>query len=454
MESAKHRTSTNVPRYHVDLDAPPEDRWHRIIDDFAYAIPAAAATMAKAIKSQGEVPPHFTDFFMSSSQYAGEVSREISAVATQLSMSPADVITMQLAYETLAGCKEQKDRDGNPTGNWDNFSDSTIVAPSKEGPPLMLKSTDWDCRALNSLVIEVDFQRDGKSVFIATTWAGYLGCHAGMRPGGFGVAVNRRPGCETSTTNGTSWPVGFLARNVLENEVGFGDAVTAFTSAPLNNPCYITVCGTETGEGVTISRFEDRADRFVALGDPEENTKKAHLRNNPRGSAYAYEVLGATVEYANVLIQTNAESGAVFAQRNLLELVRKEIAARAQNGEHIHHMSKEQLISMYLPPVTQDMQHELLISALLSSLEGGGTYTLEELWAVANTEACRSRNTLSQVSMVPRVCEFTTKGRATGGHHSHGQHGHGSQGVGLGDGMHSSSAMVRLTPLDTHTREL
>ena len=43
MESAKHRTSTNVPRYHVDLDAPPEERWHRILDDFAYAIPAAAA---------------------------------------------------------------------------------------------------------------------------------------------------------------------------------------------------------------------------------------------------------------------------------------------------------------------------------------------------------------------------------------------------------------------------
>lgn len=230
-----------------------------------------------------------------------------------------------------------------------------------------------------------------------------------MRPGGFGVAVNRRPGCDTSTTNGTSWPVGFLVRSVLENEVGFGDAVTSLTSAPLNNPCYITVCGTETGEGVTISRFEDRTDRFIALGDPAENTKEANMRNNPRGTAYAYEVLGSTVEYANVLIQTNSETGAVFAQRHLLELVRAEIKERAENGEHINPMGKEQLISMYLPPVTQDMQHELLISALLSSLEGGGTYSLEELWAVANTEACRSRNTLYQAPHRPTPPQSQTK---------------------------------------------
>jgi len=218
-----------------------------------------------------------------------------------------------------------------------------------------------------------------------------------------------------------------LVRNVLSKEQNFGSAVTALASAPLIVPCYLSVAGTETGEGCTISRFEDCVDRFVILGDPAENKKTAPLRNNPTGSKFSYKVFKATVENANVIVQGNFESGAIFAQRQLLEKIRNEIKARAEAGEKIALMTKEALISSYLPPVTKDMQKELLINALLSSLDGGGTYTMEELWAVVSTEACRDFNTLYQVSCCPRVVEYTTKARTRGASISQG-------GVGLGDG--------------------
>lgn len=113
---------------------------------------------------------------------------------------------------------------------------------------------------LRPLTIEVDFRSQGETVFVATTWAGFLGVFTGMRPGQWSASLNFR-----LTTEGTFWgnlkstmkgatPSGFLLRHLLESEPTYDGAVQALASTPLIAPCYFTVCGTLQGEGALITR--------------------------------------------------------------------------------------------------------------------------------------------------------------------------------------------------------
>lgn len=42
---------------------------------------------------------------------------------------------------------------------------------------------DWDMPELQAITIEVEFQRNYNTHFVATTWAGYVGILTGIKPG-------------------------------------------------------------------------------------------------------------------------------------------------------------------------------------------------------------------------------------------------------------------------------
>jgi hypothetical protein len=65
------------------------------------------------------------------------------------------------------------------------------------------------------MTVELDFQRGGRTVFLGTTWAGYVGILTGVRPGAYSVSVNFRvvgDGVMTNLKKGlkSHWPIGFL----------------------------------------------------------------------------------------------------------------------------------------------------------------------------------------------------------------------------------------------------
>jgi len=342
LQSAKHSVACDVPRYQVDLDAPPEVRWTRILRDYAAKIPEAAQALEIAMEGL-EIPTQATDFFLASGEASAMCAEEVMGVATELSMAPADVVAMQVAYEVMGAC-------------------TAVVAPSKEGPPIMHRTLDWDIPQIKALTIEVDFQRGGRSVFIGTTWAGYLGIATGMRPGAFAVAVNRRPGLPRNTPKQVAWPVGLLLRKVLEDEDNFAAAVAAISSSPVIAPCFVTLCGSQPGEGVVISRLEDKTDAFLRL-DP---FKKPN-----------FALMGTKIAPGNCLVATNSDAMSVFSQ------------------------SPD-------TPVSEDMHREVLINACLATVKSG-TFSLDDLWNVCTTDAVVGPNTVYQTSMCPVVAEYTTR---------------------------------------------
>lgn len=167
-------------------------------------------------------------------------SLEMKAISERSKMDLGRLVLLQHIYEASACC-------------------TSIVL---DGPdcPIHIRCMDWEMDVLKPLTIEVDFRHNGATIFLATTWAGYLGVFTGMRPGEWSCSLNFR-----TTTNGTFWdnlkstvnggtPSGFLIRHLLESEPNFDAAVQALATTPLVAPCYFTVCGTSHGQGALISR--------------------------------------------------------------------------------------------------------------------------------------------------------------------------------------------------------
>jgi len=50
------------------------------------------------------------------------------------------------------------------------------------------------------------------------------------------------------------WPIGFLVREIFESTSSFNSAVSYLADSSLIAPCYVTICGTQPGQGTLITR--------------------------------------------------------------------------------------------------------------------------------------------------------------------------------------------------------
>lgn len=168
---------------------------------------------------------------------------ELTAISKKSGLDLGRLVLLQLVYEASTACT------------------SVVVSDSKETPH-HIRTMDWDMdfMKLDPFTIEIDFQKGGKTCFVCTSWAGYVGVLTGMKPFGWSVSVNFRATVGGSFwTNvqkafGGGWPVGFLVRDALEYENTFSEAKARLTDSVLIAPCYLTMAGTLEKEGALLTR--------------------------------------------------------------------------------------------------------------------------------------------------------------------------------------------------------
>merc|ERR1712137_235126 len=107
---------------------------------------------------------------------------------------------------------------------------------------------DWELPDLKALTIEIEFCRGEQTLFVCTTWPGYVGVLTGMRPGAYSCSVNFRVTGSNYLVNLRNavtycWPIGFLLRAVLEEDVDYATAVRSLAASELISPVYFTCCG-------------------------------------------------------------------------------------------------------------------------------------------------------------------------------------------------------------------
>eukprot|EP00179_Madagascaria_erythrocladioides_P006642 CAMPEP_0198315184 /NCGR_PEP_ID=MMETSP1450-20131203/5542_1 /TAXON_ID=753684 ORGANISM="Madagascaria erythrocladiodes, Strain CCMP3234" /NCGR_SAMPLE_ID=MMETSP1450 /ASSEMBLY_ACC=CAM_ASM_001115 /LENGTH=251 /DNA_ID=CAMNT_0044018283 /DNA_START=66 /DNA_END=818 /DNA_ORIENTATION=+ len=241
--------TSSVRQYVVDLDAPAKQRWVHVVRDYKAEFMAVQAQILEEAeelvgKHALKVEALLRGFLAAAAKtrvvFYGD---ELQGIADETGMSLGHLVLVQLLYECATCCT------------------SIVLDGDADTPPLLVRTMDWYGDYLRPLTIEVAFQRAKRTVFTATTWAGYVGVLTGMRHNAFGVSVNFRATADGSFWNnikkalGRAWPNGFLVREVLDDDAATYDAAVAYLAdSALIAPCYFTVVGTRAGQGAIITR--------------------------------------------------------------------------------------------------------------------------------------------------------------------------------------------------------
>ncbi|KAJ6229491.1 acid amidase [Anaeramoeba flamelloides] len=236
-----------VPKFIIDLDLPTNKRWDKVIDayknDFGVILDYVKTILNSYFgKIFGSVIGTIAEKLFASLVGTGAVyyGKELRSIAKKSGFPLGKLFLLNIAYELCAFC-------------------TSIVGKGEEGL-ILGRTMDWEMPFLKKFTIELEFRRDGKKLYEATSWAGYVGVLTGSRPGVGAVSINyriaNRGTIVTNLVKGIQkyWPISFLVRDCLENCTSYSDLKTRLRDSPLMAPCYITLCGIEDACLITRNR--------------------------------------------------------------------------------------------------------------------------------------------------------------------------------------------------------
>ena len=249
-------TSDRVaPRFSINLDLPPKQRWSEVVHEYSDQIEQLLAIVKKYVPSEaldalGVVGTKVDTVIPS------PYNQELTGIAESLKgVNIGDLILANMLYEITA---------------WDHSgfkACTSIVAEDPYGTMFHGRNLDYSLVSLlGNLTITVDFQKARETVYTGTTFAGFIGLLTGQKPNCYTISLNERDRGEPwmnaidALTDGLGAVAAFRIRDTLANdEFDYEKALGFLTDTPLIAPCYIIVGGAKPSQGAVITRNRDAA---------------------------------------------------------------------------------------------------------------------------------------------------------------------------------------------------
>jgi len=270
-----------VPTYVINLDLPATVRWKHICSNTTYKtamkqvidgliglFPGNGVALSDLGKTLNLV-------------YFHEFGGELRGCAEELGVDYGWLTLFNIGYEVTDGC-------------------TSILAQTNDNKILHVRNMDfwdgiWLTGHLKNLTIQVDYQTGGKTLFHATTFAGYVGVLSGMKPKGFSISIDTRNYPDgpfqlfyeviAAITEKNASLVSFLTRKVLTREPDFESAVRNLSNDLLIADVYYIVGGISANQGAVISRNRHNASDVWRLQTPdrwyEVQTNYDHWKRPP-----------------------------------------------------------------------------------------------------------------------------------------------------------------------------
>ncbi len=216
-------------QYIVHLDQ--DEMWKEIVHDHLDEIKDIYASLKKNNSTIQSVL-HWVlskSISLSSSLNCVKYDKEVANISKWTGIPFGDVVMLQIMYELSSLC-------------------TSFVFTDGDNQNVHVRSMDWPLKMLKDMTIQVEFQRNKKTVFHGITWAGYIGLFTAMKPGLCSLSLNYRPNNNgifnilTSLAQG-KWPSGYLIRDIMEKEVSIEKITKRLTDTHLVAPCYFVLCG-------------------------------------------------------------------------------------------------------------------------------------------------------------------------------------------------------------------
>ncbi|XP_068870038.1 acid ceramidase [Aphelocoma coerulescens] len=256
----------NIPTYVINLDLPPSKRWDDLMRDKKTELKTVVQNIkdiANTFFPSGKVVDivdnkiaHLT------ATLPYPFNEELQGIANSSGIPLGEIVIFNIFYEIFTVC-------------------TSIVAEDKTGKLYHARNLDfglflgWDVknnswtltRELKPLVVLLDFQRNNKTVFKSTNFAGYIGMVSGVKPNLFTLTMNERFSLDGGYVGIFEWFLGrrdgmwmgFLTRTVLENATSYQDAKDRLAKTRLLAPAYFILGGKNSGEGCVITRSRTAA---------------------------------------------------------------------------------------------------------------------------------------------------------------------------------------------------
>ncbi|KAM4802078.1 acid ceramidase [Urocitellus parryii] len=250
-----------VPWYTINLDLPPYKRWHELMTEKASTLKILVNSMKNVVNAfvpSGKIVqlvdqklPGLLD------SLSGPFEEEMKGIADVTEIPLGEIISFNIFYEFFTIC-------------------TSIITEDREGHLLHGRNMDfgvflgWNVNnntwvvteELKPLTVNLDFQRNNKTVFKATSFAGYVGMLTGFKPGLFSLTLNERFSMNGGYIGILEWIlgkkdamwIGFITRSVLENSTSYEEAKNILTKTKLLAPAYFILGGNRSGEGCVITR--------------------------------------------------------------------------------------------------------------------------------------------------------------------------------------------------------
>jgi N-acylethanolamine-hydrolysing acid amidase len=211
-ETTEQQKWVPSPRFTLDLDLPKGERWNDIAAHYKDKAPAMINYLKENLPTWAlpivkligkDIEPYFKDY--------GE---EIVGLAKVLDVAVGDLVALNLVYQIEhvgINCSEWNNT--GPVGDDDAVDPSwkkgctnktklavdgpglctSVLAEDSEGRIWHGRNLDWNLDpTLKVLMVDIDYQREGKTVFIGTTLVGFVGILNGVRPGAWTYSMDAR----------------------------------------------------------------------------------------------------------------------------------------------------------------------------------------------------------------------------------------------------------------------
>ncbi|KAK3100305.1 hypothetical protein FSP39_017938 [Pinctada imbricata] len=195
---------------------------------------------------------------------------ELRGIANATGLPLGEVVIYNLFYELFTVC-------------------TSIVAQDPNGKLYHARNLDfglflgWNTKThqwmvtdlLRPLIVNLDFQKGGKTAYKSVNFAGYVGILTAIKPKLFTLSMNERFKLDGGEIGIIEWILGirtgkwmgFLTRETMENAGSFDQAMSMLSNTEMLAPAYFILGGNTTGQGAVITRSREKTDDVWNMKD-------------------------------------------------------------------------------------------------------------------------------------------------------------------------------------------
>jgi len=256
-----------VPNYVINLDLSPTQRWNELAADKSEQIKHLLTTFKTFVRAWGNASEEVIQFIDSDLGYLAETfpapfGDEMKGIGKASGIPLGEIVLYNIFYELFTVC-------------------TSIVAQDSSGKLYHARNLDfglfmgWNIQnktwkiteALRPTLVNLEFTRNGKTLYKSVNYAGYVGVITGIKPGVFTFSMDERFNINGGYIGVIEWLLGdrkakwmsFLTREVMEFANSYEEAQRMLANTPMLAPSYFILGGNQSGQASVITRARSKA---------------------------------------------------------------------------------------------------------------------------------------------------------------------------------------------------